>query len=372
MMQQKYKIDIWILLPVLMLMIFSIGAVYSASSTFAFEKYQDSNYLFKQHVIKVVISIAVIFIFAKIDYRYLESIAKHMIWASVILLLITLFWSSGPIKGASRWINLGPLSFQPSELARYTLVIYIALLLARKKDYIKLLYRGYLPVIFYVLLVTGLILIQPNFSMALIIFTSCMVMIYLSDAKRKHIVFTMLALMPLAALFILSKDYIMSRITSYADYTSNGNSSYQLQQALIGFGNGGLLGIGPGNSNQRDFFLPEAHGDFIFSIIGEEYGFIGTFIILSLYFVILTRGFRIAKESKDEFGKYLAFGIVMLITMNALVNMSVASGVIPTTGVTLPFVSYGGTSILFTSMAVGILLNISSQREEIDEGLTIE
>jgi len=355
-----------------MLMIFSIGVVYSASSTFAFEKYQDSNYLFKQHVIKVFVSISIIFIFAKIDYRYLESIAKLMIWATILLLIFTIFGGSGPIKGASRWINLGPLSFQPSELARYTLVIYLSLLLARKKDYINLLYRGYLPVIFYVLLVTGLILIQPNFSISLIIFTTCVLMIYLSEAKRKHIIFTLLALIPFAILFVLSKDYIIGRITSYAEYTSSGNSGYQLQQALIGFGNGGLLGIGPGNSNQRDFFLPEAHGDFIFSIIGEEYGFIGTFIILSLYFVILTRGFKIAKESKDEFGKYLAFGIVMLITMNALVNMSVASGVIPTTGVTLPFVSYGGTSILFTSMAIGILLNISSQRDEIDEGLTIE
>jgi len=355
-----------------MLMIFSIGVVYSASSTFAFEKYQDSNYLFKQHVIKVFVSIAIIFIFAKIDYKYLESIAKLMIWATILLLLFTFFGGSGPIKGASRWINLGPLSFQPSELARYTLVIYISLLLARKKDYINLLYRGYLPVIFYVLLVTGLILIQPNFSMSIIIFTTCILMIYLSEAKKKHIIFTMLALLPFAVLFVLSKDYIIGRISSYAEYKSSGNSGYQLQQALIGFGNGGLLGIGPGNSNQRDFFLPEAHGDFIFSIIGEEYGFIGTFIILSLYFVILTRGFKIAKESKDEFGKYLAFGIVILITMNALVNMSVASGVIPTTGVTLPFVSYGGTSILFTSMAIGILLNISSQRDEIDEGLTIE
>lgn len=371
-MSHKYKIDIWILIPVLMLMIFSIGVVYSASSTFAFEKYQDSNYLFKQHVIKVFVSIAIIFIFAKIDYRELEKIGKLMIWVTILLLIFTLFGGSGPIKGASRWINLGPLSFQPSELARYTLVIYLSSLLARKKDYINLLYRGYLPLIFYVLLVTGLILIQPNFSMSIIIFTTCILMIYLSSAKLKHIIFTLIALLPIAVMFALSKDYIIGRITSYAEYTSSGNSGYQLQQALIGFGNGGLLGIGPGNSNQRDFFLPEAHGDFIFSIIGEEYGFIGTFLILSLYFVILTRGFKIAKESKDEFGKYLAFGIVMLITMNALVNMSVASGVIPTTGVTLPFVSYGGTSILFTSMAIGILLNISSQRDEIDEGITIE
>ncbi|MCY7362468.1 MAG: putative lipid II flippase FtsW [Ignavibacteria bacterium] len=371
-MSHKYKIDIWILIPVLMLMIFSIGAVYSASSTFAFEKYQDSNYLFKQHGIKVILSIITIFIFAKIDYRYYEGISKTLIWITIALLIFTLISSKGPIKGASRWINLGPLSFQPSEFARYAIVLYVAALLAKKKDYINLLYKGYLPIIFYVLLVTGLILIQPNFSVSMIIFSTCIFMIFLSDAKIKHIFFTLVALAPFGAIFILSKDYIIGRLTSFSEYQASGNTSYQLQQALIGFGNGGLLGIGPGNSNQRDFFLPEAHGDFIFSIIGEEYGFIGTFIILSLYFVILTRGYKIAKESTDEFGKYLAFGIITLISLNAVVNMSVASGVIPTTGVTLPFVSYGGTSILFTSMAIGILLNISSQRDEIDEGIVIE
>lgn len=368
----KYKIDVFILIPVLILMLFSIGAVFSASSTFSFERYQDSNYLFKQHGIKVILSIITIFIFAKIDYRYLEGISKPLIWITIAFLIFTLFGGKGPIKGASRWINLGPLSFQPSELARYTLVICTAALLARKRDYIYLLYKGYLPIMFYVLLITGLILIQPNFSVAMIIFSTCMLMIFLSQARIKHIIFTLLALSPAAVIFVLSKDYIIGRITSYADYQSSGNSSYQLQQALIGFGNGGLIGIGPGNSNQREFFLPEAHGDFIFSIIGEEYGFIGTFFLLALYFIILIRGFKVAKDFKDDFGKYLAFGIVTLITLNAIVNMSVASGVIPTTGVTLPFVSYGGTSILFTSAATGILLNISSHREDINEDYTIE
>ncbi len=368
----KYKIDVWILLPVLLLMIFSIGVVYSASTAFSLEKFQDSNYLFKQHVIKIFISIAIIFIVARIDYLNFESIAKPLIWITILLLVFTLVSGKGPIKGASRWINLGPLSFQPSEFARYTIIIYVSVLLAAKKDYINLLYRGYLPVIFYILLVTGLILIQPNFSVASIIFCTCMFMVFLSGAKRKHIVFTMLALLPFAVLFVLSKDYIMNRLNSYNEYKSSGSTSYQLQQALIGFGNGGLFGIGPGNSNQREFFLPEAHGDFIFSIIGEEYGFIGTFIILSLYFIILIRGLKIAKESKNEFGKYLAFGITILIILNAAVNMSVASGVIPTTGVTLPFISYGGTSIVFSAAAIGVLLNISSHRDEIEEGLTIE
>ena len=355
-----------------MLMLFSIGVVYSASSTFALEKFQDSNYLIKQHAVKIIISIVIIFAVARIDYINLKGIAKPMIWLAIVLLIFTLFSGRGPIKGASRWINLGPLSFQPSEFARYAIVIYVAFLLTKKKDYMDLLYRGYLPVLFYILVISGLILIQPNFSIASIIFMTSMSLLFLSEAKKKHIMFTFAALMPFAVLFVLSKDYILNRISSYSEYNSGGSTSYQLQQALIGFGNGGLLGIGPGNSNQRDFFLPEAHGDFIFSIIGEEYGFIGTLIILSLYFIIAVRGFKIAKESKDEFGKYLAFGITMLIVLNAVINMSVASGVIPTTGVTLPFVSYGGTSIVFSALAIGILLNISSHRDEISDELVIE
>lgn len=355
-----------------MLMVFSIGVVYSASSTFSLEKFQDSNYLFKQHLIKVIFSIIILFVIARIDYIHLENISKIMIWFAIILLVFTLFSGKGPVKGASRWINLGPLSFQPSEFARFAIIIYVAVLLSRKKDYVDLLYRGYLPILFYVLIITGLILIQPNFSMAFIIFSTCMLMMYLSEAKKKHLILTLAALIPFAVLFILSKDYIMERLTSYTEYKSSGSTSYQLQQALIGFGNGGLFGVGPGNSNQRDFFLPEAHGDFIFAIIGEEYGFIGTILILSLYFIILYRGFRIAKSAKDEFGKYLAFGITALITLTALINMAVASGVIPTTGVTLPLVSYGGTSIIFTAAAIGVLLNISSHKDDPEEALAAE
>ncbi|MBK6507907.1 MAG: putative lipid II flippase FtsW [Ignavibacteria bacterium] len=370
-MNHKYKIDIWILISVLVLMIFSIGVVYSASASFALDKFQDSRYLFKQHLIKVVFSVAALFILAKVDYKILERFAKPMIILSILLLIYTVFLGSSPIKGASRWISIGPVNFQPSEIARYSLIIYLALLLARKKDYMNLLYKGYLPVLFYIITVTGLVLIQPNLSVAIIIFSTSMLMIFLSQAKLKHIGFTFASLVPIVTIFIMSKDYIIARLTSYSEYKSSGSTSYQLQQALIGFGNGGLTGVGPGNSNQREFFLPEAHGDFIYSIIGEEYGFIGTFAILCLYFILIYRGYMVAKETADEFGKFLAFGITTLITINALVNMSVASGVIPTTGVTLPFVSYGGTSIIFSAMAVGVLLNISAQRENAGESLSM-
>lgn len=370
-MNSKYRIDIWILISVFVLMIFSVGVVYSASASFSLDKFQDSLYLFRQHLVKVIFSIAAMFILAKLDYRLLEKIGKPLIVISILLLIYTVAFGSGPIKGASRWISIGPVNFQPSEIARYALIIYLSVLLSKKKEYMNLLYRGYLPVLFYVLVVSGLVLIQPNLSVSVIIFTTSMLMIFLSRAKLRHIGFTFAALAPVVTVFILSKDYILARLSSYSEYSESGNTSYQLQQALIGFGNGGLTGVGPGNSNQRDFFLPEAHGDFIYSIIGEEYGFIGTLLVLGLYMILIYRGYMVAKSTTDEFGKYLAFGITTMITINALVNMAVASGVIPTTGVTLPFVSYGGTSIVFSAMAVGVLLNISAQREGAGESVSM-
>ncbi|HLT24758.1 MAG TPA: putative peptidoglycan glycosyltransferase FtsW [Ignavibacteria bacterium] len=370
--EEKGKIDIWILLPVLCLLIFSIGAVYSASSSFALDEFSDPTYLFKQHAMRVIASIVCIFLFAKIDYRYLQDISKPLIIISILLLLYIFIGGQTTVKGAARWIFIGPFSFQPSDLAKFTLMIYMAALLVRKKDYAWMLYRGYLPILFYLLLVTALVALQPNFSTSLIIFGTGILILMNSNVKKKHIMYTVVALIPIAIIFVLSKAYIIGRLTSHAEYTGGGDSNYQLYQAIIGFGNGGLTGIGPGNSLQREFFLPEAHGDFIYSIIGEEYGFIGTMAVLILFMVIMFRGFKISKEIKDDFGRYIAFGITAVITAYAVINMFVSTGIAPTTGVPMPFISYGGTAMIINSIAIGILLNISSFRSEPKETFTEE
>ncbi|MCB0722918.1 MAG: cell division protein FtsW [Ignavibacteriae bacterium] len=362
--EERGKIDIWILLPVLFLLIFSIGAVYSASSSFALDEFSDPMYLFKQHALRVIVSIFFIFLFAKIDYRYLQDAAKPLIIVSILLLLYIFIGGQSSVKGAARWIFIGPFSFQPSDLAKFTLLIYISALLVKKKDYAWMLYRGYLPILFYLLLVTGLVALQPNFSTSLIIFGTGILILFNSNVKKKHIMYTIVALIPLGIIFVLSKAYIIDRITSHAEYTGGGDSNYQLYQAIIGFGNGGLFGIGPGNSLQREFFLPEAHGDFIYSIIGEEYGFIGTMAVLMLFMVIMFRGFKVSKEIKDDFGRYVSFGITAVITAYAVINMFVSTGIAPTTGVPMPFISYGGTAMIINSIAIGILLNISSFRNE--------
>jgi cell division protein FtsW len=240
----------------------------------------------------------------------------------------------------------------------------------KQRNKITDLYKGYLPVILSILTVCILVAAQPNFSTSLIIFGSSMLLLLISKVKFKHILITGISLLPFAVIFILTKSYIRNRIENYADFTSSGTAQHQLNQAIIGLGNGGIFGVGGGNSLQKQFFLPEAHGDFIFSIIGEEYGLLGTLAVIFLFALLLIRGYKVAKKIPDEYGKYVAFGITTVITAYAVVNMSVACGIIPTTGVPIPFISYGGTALIFNSIAVGILLNISSYRNESPEAFS--
>lgn len=356
------KIDLWILIPILALITFSLGVVYSASSSWSAKMSGDSTLLFRNHLIRAGLGIFLIFLVSRISYLHLMKYRKWLMGAAVIMLLYLLFAGVESTKGAARWIYIGGFSFQPADFVKYALLINLAYLLAKKKDYIGNLYYGYLPLLGYVLIVVSLIALQPNFSTASAIFLSSMILFWVGKIKMKHMVITFVSMIPAAVLFILSKPYILNRIFSYREHTSGGSSSYQLSQAIIGFGNGGFLGVGPGNSNQRELFLPQSYDDFVFSIVGEEYGFIGVTVVILLFAIFVFRGLKLSKSINDDFGKYLAFGITIIIGMNAVINMMVATGMIPTTGQTLPFISYGGTSILFNSIAVGILLNISTYR----------
>jgi cell division protein FtsW len=359
------KIDIWILIPVLALIAYSLAVVYSASSSWSAKMNGDSSYLFKHHLVRAIIGIAMLFIFARIDYRNLISFRKFLFALAVIMLLFLLVAGVETTKGATRWIKVGGFSFQPADFVKYTLMINLAYLLAKKKEYIDNLYYGYLPLLIYVVLIVSLIAVQPNFSTASTIFISSMMLFYVGKVRVKHIFMTFVSMLPIAVLFILSKQYIINRIFAYQEQTNGGEANYQVSQAIIGFGNGAFFGVGPGNSNQKDFFLPQSYDDFVYSIVGEEYGFIGATLVIVLLLVFIYRGLRLAKSVEDDFGRYLAFGFVVVIGLNAVINMMVATGIIPTTGVTLPFMSYGGTSIIFNSIAVGILLNISTHRESL-------
>lgn len=362
-MEQKVnRIDLWILIPVLALIMFSLGVVYSASSSWSVKLSGDSMFLFRNHLMRAGVGIFLIFLFSRLNYQHLIRYRKYLMGAAILMLLYLLFAGVETTKGAARWIRLGGFSFQPADFVKYALLINIAYLLSKKKDYVSNLYYGYLPVLGYVLAVVTLIAMQPNFSTASAIFMSSLMVFWIGKVKLKHMAVTVLSMVPIAVLFVLSKPYILNRIFSYQEHSSGGDTGYQLSQAIIGFGNGGLWGVGPGNSNQREFFLPQSYDDFVFSIVGEEYGLWGVTLVILLFGVFIYRGLKLSKIMQDDFGKYLAFGITVIIGMNAAINMMVATGMIPTTGQTLPFISYGGTSIIFNSIAVGILLNISTHR----------
>lgn len=365
-MMEKHNnhIDILLLLAVMTLMMLSLGVVYSASSTYAFVKYGESEKMLTSHAIRVFLGIAVLFAGMRIDYHRLRRFTKLGVSVAVVLLLITLVLG-GETKGATRWLRLGFIGFQPSEFAKYALLFHLCTLIAVKGELVRDFKRGFVPMLVWIGVVSGLVLFQPNFSMGAMIFFLSLVLLFIGRAKVSHLALSFAGLIPLLGLYMMSADYRRARIMAFLSGTGtdSGSANYQLWQGILGFGNGGIFGVGPGESKQRDLFLPESYGDFVFSIVGEEYGLLGTMFFMALFCLIMIRGFRIALHAQDVYGKFLAVGVTAAITIYALINAGVTLGLFPTTGLPMPFVSYGGSSMVFSAFAVGILLNISSQTD---------
>jgi cell division protein FtsW len=361
---RRNHIDLLTLVAVLVLMVLSLGVVYSASSSWAMQKYGESEHLLRSHALKVLVGLGMIFLFMQIDYHRYQKHTKAILIGAIALLVVTLALG-GEVKGSARWLKLGGFGLQPSEFAKYALLFHLSTLIAVKKEGVENFKTGFIPMVVWAALVTVLVLLQPNFSTGAMVFGISLVMLYLGQAKLLHLALTFVALLPPLLLYMVSAEYRMRRILSFLGLGAEGaaKSNYQLEQGMIGFGNGGLIGVGPGESTQRDFYLPESYGDFIFSIVGEEYGLVGTLLIMLLFLLIMLRGMRIAKHAPDEFGRMLAAGITVSITLYALVNAGVTLGILPTTGLPMPFVSYGGSSMVFSSIAIGALLNISSQTD---------
>ncbi len=361
---ERNHIDISILIAVLTLMLLSLGVVYSASSSYAFLKYGESEKMLITHAIKVFLGIGCMFIAMRMDYHKLQRFTKLAVVAAVGLLFVTLVLG-GEAKGATRWLRFGSIGFQPSEFAKYVLLFHLCTLIAVKGELIQDFKRGFIPVMVWIGCVTLLVMLQPNFSMGSMIFLLSLVLLFVGRAKLSHLSLTFAVLVPVFFVYMMSAEYRRARIMAFL--SGNGGSgtkaNYQVWQGILGFGNGGIFGVGPGESRQRDFFLPESYGDFVFSIVGEEYGFIGTIFFLTLFAVIMYRGFKIAKFAGDVFGRNLAIAITCAITLYALINAGVTLGILPTTGLPMPFVSYGGSSMVFSACAIGVLLNISSQTD---------
>jgi cell division protein FtsW len=362
----RNHIDFATLVAVLALMLLSLGIVYSASSSKAFQKTQNSETTLVDHTARVAVGMAALFVAMRFDYHRFRKLTKPALIASIGVLIITPIIGAFA-GGAVRWIKLGALNVQPSEFAKYALLFHICVLLTAKGDLIRDFKRGFVPMLIWIGVVCALVILQPNYSMAMMIIALSMTLLFVGGARMKHLALVAAPAVPLMIGVLILAPYRVKRITDYfeallGNFDKN-TLSYQLLQSLIAFGRGGIFGVGPGESKQRDLFLPEAHTDMVYSIIGEEYGFIGATFFLLLFLLILFRGYKIARYAPDEFGRNLAIAVTSTITLYALVNAGVALGLLPTTGLPMPFVSFGGSSMVFTAAAVGVLLNISSQTD---------
>lgn len=379
---KKYNyIDFTTFIVAFILMAISVLVVYTASSSVALSKLGDSEYFLNHHLIKIVVAVIVLLLGILIDYKKYKKFTKFALLFGILLLILTLKLGD-EVHNTKRFISIGSVRIQPSELVKFLLVAHIAKLLSVKSYNVRDFKNGYLPLLIWICIVVALIILQKSYSMGTIIFITCIIMIYLGGVRLKHLMLSAFTVVPVLVYFLLSEDYRLKRIllyienfekmiaikineiNNYFQFTNNLNNSLgQIWQSIIAFGNGGILGVGLGNSRQRDFYIPEAYNDFIFSIIGEEYGLIGTLAIITLFTILFLRGLKIARYAKDDFGRYLAIGITLMITNFALVNTGVSLAIIPATGLPMPLVSYGGSSFIATAFAIGVLLNISKQTD---------
>lgn len=355
------RMDIGLFIAVLVLLGFGIVFVYSSSFAVAQQRFGGSDFFLARQTIRALLAIASFMIFINVDYHIWGRLSNLFYVASIILLVIVLFLPE--INGARRWISIGQFSFQVSDFARMALIMVIARNCERAGDEIKN-WNVLSKILLKTGIVCGLILLEPNFSTALILALIGLMMLFLSGARFIHLATLAVSTIPVMFVLVLKTPYRKARITGFLNIISEqSNLGYQAFQSLIGLGNGGIFGVGLGKGEQKFFYLPEPHTDFMISILGEETGFIGLLIIISIYAFIIFRGMKISLNAPDRMGQLMSFGFTSVITLYLLFHAAVGTGLVPTTGIPLPFLSYGGMSLIFMMSSVGILLNISSQAD---------
>lgn len=365
------KLALIVYFDVFALMLLGLVYVMSASSTYSAVKFEDTFYLFNSHFSRVLLGIILMSAFAFIPYEVIKDYSKIILSGAALLLVYTLIMAP-EIKGSGRWINIGIISFQPADLAKLALIIHLSKMLVEKKEFLENYKHGFLSLFIWVGIVALLILLQPNLSNAFLIVVMSLVLLYVGGAKFKHIFSTSAVCIILGGAAAMVYTHSRERIIGFVKTIfESGEANHQVLQAMVGLGSGGFFGVGLGFSKQNNLFLPEAYGDFIFAILGEELGFIGSVTVLAAFLTFFVSGVLIAKKTKDPFAQLLAFGITISVIMYAFVNIAVASGVLPTTGLPLPFISYGGTSIFFTCISVGILINIAMSSKATDIQLEV-
>jgi cell division protein FtsW len=362
-MEVRRGFDSTILLLAVALTCFGVVMVYSSSSIMAAKKYGDGFYFLKRQGLFAVLGCGVMALFMYLDYHRLRRLAvPFFLFCGLLLVAVLIPGIGSHAGGAARWIRLPGFSVQPAELAKLGMIIYMAHSLAKKRDKIRSFKLGFTPYMLVLALLLVLLLLQPDLGSALTLGAVAMIMLRVAGTRLSYLASVVILALPFLYFLVMSVDYRRRRILSFLNpWEDPSNSGFQIIQSWIAFGTGGLIGNGLGEGKQKLFFLPEAHTDFIFSVVGEELGFLGVLVVAAMLLLLVMRGIRAALNAPDDFGRFLAFGITLLLGLEAFTNMAVVMGMLPTKGLALPFLSYGGTSLLTTLMAVGILLNVSSQ-----------
>lgn len=364
--KESFRWDKWLLIPLGILILIGVVIVYTSSYYLASIKHLGQFHYLIRHFLRLFLGFALLFLALVLPPKFYKRYAFHILGISLLFLIFT-FLEGKFTHGAKRWLSIGPFSFQPSEFAKFSLIVYLASFISDNGHKLKT-GQGFLKATLVVVSTTLLVALQPSVSLALIIFALGMMLLFVGGARISHILLP--ALLAGIIGFGLYRtmphkfEHVRKRLEKYGKIEEN----YQVLQAHIGMANGGLNGVGIGRGKQKFLYLPEPYTDFIYAVIGEELGFIGALLVLAMYLILALRGFSIAVAMKDDtFLSLLAFGFTMMIFINVLINISVVLGIIPTTGEPLPFISYGGSAMLFNLLAMGILLKISSMANAIKE-----
>lgn len=359
-----------LILAALLLAISGIIMILSATSISALAENLSSFAYVRKQTVRVLLGVVVMLAASRVDYHRIRPLSFFALLAIAVFLVICLLPGSKSlapvIGGARRWVHLGWFSFQPSELAKFFLICWSAGYLVRKKDVIRNFSQGFIPFVIVVGIFFLLVLRQPDLSMAAVILALVFLTGFIGGVRPAHLIMLALLLLPLMTyMYVMKVDYRSERLTSFLEGEADKSGiGYQAYQSKLALGSGGISGVGLGQSKQKFFFLPAAHTDFIFAILGEELGFLGTTVVVGTFCWLSFLGFKIARGSPDYYGFLLASGLTLMIFTTAILNMAVASGLAPTTGLPLPFFSYGGTNLVTTFWAVGILDNISRRSSE--------
>ncbi|HEX9788970.1 MAG TPA: putative lipid II flippase FtsW [Candidatus Binatia bacterium] len=357
-------VDKWMLVAVAGLLALGMTMVLSTSYLHSQERYGDGTYFFRKQLIAMAAGVLALIACSMVPSKLYRRFAYPLLAISFIILAMVLIPGIGVSRGgARRWIMFPGFAFQPSELAKLSMVLYLAHSMAKKEQLIRTFSVGVLPHLIVSGAFAGLLLLEPDFGTALILTMLLYFMLFIGGVRISHLLATALLALPVLAYVMMTAEYRLRRLMTFLDpWSDPSGSGFHVIQSLIAFGSGQLFGRGLGESRQKLLYLPEAHTDFVYSVIGEELGLLGALAVLALFAVIIVRGLRLTAKIEEPFDQYLAFGLTVLIGLQALIHMGVVMGLMPTKGLVLPFISYGGSAMVVNLIEAGILLGLSRRR----------